>query len=115
MVQYEAYCTACRKLGQNISEIEQMDWQEPEGNASYKTLMNQIVLCNETRQQSLLFEQLDSLLETVLPPLESSTPVIIFNPENNEMKIRNAVAWKVKSDHDSFFLYDRNKSISLRR
>jgi hypothetical protein len=98
LVQYEAYCTACRKLGQNIPEIEQMDWQEPEGKPSYKTLMNQIVFCNETRQQSVLFEHLDSLLGTVLPPLESSAPVIIFNPENNEMKTKNAVAWKVTSE-----------------
>ncbi|EFX83632.1 hypothetical protein DAPPUDRAFT_301633 [Daphnia pulex] len=65
LVQYEAYCTACRKLGQIIPEIEKMDWQEPEGNPSYKTLMNQIVLCNETRQQSMLFEHLDSLLGTL--------------------------------------------------
>ena len=96
MVQYEAYCTACQKLQQNIPEIEQMDWQAPEGKPSYTTLMNQIVLCNETRQQSLLFEQLDSLLGTVLPPLETCTTVTIFNPENREAKTSNSVAWKVK-------------------
>lgn len=95
LVQYEAYCTACRNLQQNAPEIEQMDWQASDGNPSYKTLMNQIVLCNEDRQQSLLIKQLDNVLKTVFPSLESSTAVIEFNPGDSETKTRNDVAWKV--------------------
>lgn len=92
---YEAYRAACQQLQKEIPENEPMDWQMSDGKTNYEILMNHVIRCKDERQQSLLIEQLDGILGSLLSHTNSSTTVIDFNPDADEVATRNGLACKV--------------------
>ncbi|KAI9552901.1 hypothetical protein GHT06_020785 [Daphnia sinensis] len=92
---YEAYRTACQQLQKETPENEPMDWQMSDEKPNYEILMNNVIRCQDERQQSLLIEQLDGILGSLLFHTDSSTTVIDFNPDADEVAIRNALAYKI--------------------
>ncbi|XP_057381020.1 uncharacterized protein LOC130703609 [Daphnia carinata] len=92
---YEAYRAACQQLQKEIPENEPMDWQMSDEKPNYEILMNHVIRCKDERQQSLLIEQLDGILGSLLSHTDSSTTVIDFNPNADEVATRNGVAYKI--------------------
>lgn len=92
---YEAYRAACQQLQKETPENEPMDWQMSDGKTNYEILMNHVIRCKDERQQSLLIEQLDDILGALLSHTNSSTTVIDFNPDADEVATRNGLACKI--------------------
>ena len=86
LAQYEAYVTACRKLGQRrCSDEDVMEWED-QPVSDYQTIMGQIGRCRESQQRSFFIERLANLLDHLFPATDGDTR-IIFNleePENME-------------------------------
>lgn len=94
LAQYDTYVAACRQMDK-IPVVENMDWQSRDGEVNYQRIMNQIALCKDSRQQSLLLNKLDGLLVELLPPLDSSVTPVEFIIENRESNAKQTIGIKV--------------------